>query len=96
LRALVNWNGLPAVIPGTTDRDRVFHPFGIAVMNGESAEDFACLFRGLKQAIERETYEAYNPKYLVSDNADAIHNGFLDTFGIEDKKWIQCWAHVIR
>ena len=38
------WQGYPVIIAGTSDKNNVFHPFLLAVTNGESTEDFTFVF----------------------------------------------------
>jgi hypothetical protein len=39
------------VTSGTTDKRKVFHPFGLALSINEKAEDFAFLFGAIKDAV---------------------------------------------
>ena len=41
-------HGYPILLVGTTDRDKVFHPFGIAMCSNETDEAFKCIFSQLK------------------------------------------------
>lgn len=90
-----NFEGLPVMLVGTTDQDRHFHPIGIGVTSGETAEDYAFIFRGIVSGLEIVHGVAYRPEILIADAADAITNGFKDVFG-DGLKRVYCWAHVNR
>ena len=44
----LNWQGYPVLIIGTTDADRKFHPFGLAVCNSEKRDDYIFYLKALK------------------------------------------------
>jgi hypothetical protein len=46
------WQGFPVLLLGTTDRDRMFHVFGLAVCSKEQTEDFIFLFKTVKSATQ--------------------------------------------
>ena len=71
---LVN-EGYPVLTSGTTDRDRKFHPFGIALSFNEQNDDFKFVFDALKQSNPK-----YSPNVLIADNAPSINNGFEKSF----------------
>lgn len=74
---------------GTSDRDRQFHPFGLAVCSTETEEDFEFIFRTLKSNTKN-----LNPKVLIADCAEAITNGFTNAFGSGFAR-VHCWFHVM-
>lgn len=43
----LTWQGYPMLHVGTSDVVKVFHPYTATVTKGETAEDFAFLFRAL-------------------------------------------------
>jgi len=43
----LNWQGYPVMVFGTSDCNQVFHLFGLAVCNGETAEDFRFIFESV-------------------------------------------------
>jgi hypothetical protein len=47
------WQGFPVLIVGTTDLDRHFHPFGIAVCSNEKTQDFLFVFRALQEVTKK-------------------------------------------
>ena len=88
--------GFPILTVGTTDKTRQFYPFGYAMVFRERCEDFQFLFNSVKKAAEQITSAEYKPNVLIADNAPAIENGFISSFGNDGLKRINCWAHAIR
>lgn len=88
----LNFAGFPAIVLGVSDKDRTFHPVGMAVTASESNMDYAYIFNSLKKAVQLIS-PSYSPTILIADSAVAITNGFTDAFG-EPEKRINCWAHV--
>jgi hypothetical protein len=88
------WQGFPILIVGTTDLDRHFHPFGMAVCTNEEKQDFRFVFQSLVDGVEKIDQPKMQPEVLIADSANAIRNAFLETFG--DKQMVMCWAHVYR
>jgi hypothetical protein len=87
------WQGFPVLVVGTTDRNRQFHCFGIAVCANERTEDFEFLFSSLKKGVNKTLDEDISPQILICDASESIHNGFKKTFG-ESSTVIMCWAHM--
>jgi hypothetical protein len=77
-----------------TDKTKSFHPFGLVVTREEKDVDFHFMFVAVKETVYSVTSQTYTPKILIADNAEAITNGFQQSFPLE--KRINCWAHVIR
>ena len=69
--------GFPILTVGTTDKSKVFHPFGFAIVNTETEHDFSFLFNSIKESIKKSSQLTYKPTKLIADNAAAIHNGFI-------------------
>lgn len=91
------WQGFPVLQIGTTDADRKFHPFGIAVCTNERADDFEFIFRSLQEGVAHVTGREFDPDVLISDAAASIHNGFKKAFtNITDDDIGMCWSHVRR
>lgn len=91
------WQGFPVLQIGTTDADRKFHPFGVAVCKNERAADFEFIFGALKNGINKITGKEIDPDALVSDAAISIHNGFKKVFPhLTDDDIIMCWSHLRR
>jgi hypothetical protein len=89
------WQGFPVLVVGTTDRNRQFHCFGIAVCANERTEDFEFLFSSLKKGVNKTFDEDISPQILICDASESIHNGFKKTLG-ESSTVIMCWAHMKR
>jgi len=75
------------LITGTSDKDRHFHPFGVAVCSIETEADFAFIFRTLEEKTGNLAH-----KVLVADGVEAITNAFLQVFG-ENFGRVYCWFH---
>lgn len=45
------WQGFPALVCGTSDKNRKFHPLCLGVTTNEQKEDFKVMFEGLKERI---------------------------------------------
>lgn len=91
------WQGFPVLQIGTTDADRKFHPFGIAVCTNERADDFEFIFRSLREGVLQITAKEIDPNVLVSDAAASIHNGFKKAFtNLSNDDIAMCWSHVRR
>ncbi|CAF3306315.1 unnamed protein product [Rotaria sp. Silwood2] len=88
------WQGFPVLIVGTTDLDRQFHSFGIAVCSNEKSKDFTFVFHALQDGVKKLDLQEINPDVLIADGSDAIRNGFQATFG--EKPTVMCWAHMRR
>ena len=84
------WQGFPVLVIGSSDRDKKFHPLGMAVTTSEAEEDFEFIFKAL-QGIRGD---AYKPDVLIADCCDAISNASVQVFGEIIR--VHCWAHVIR
>ncbi|CAF1449502.1 unnamed protein product [Adineta ricciae] len=89
------WQGFPVLIVGTTDLNKVFHPFGMAVCSNEKTKDFQFIFNSLQVGMQKIGKDLLKPTALISDAADAIKNGFNNVFG-ESHNEIMCWAHMKR
>ncbi|KAB0800466.1 hypothetical protein PPYR_06206 [Photinus pyralis] len=83
------WQGFPVLLLGTTDRDRIFHIFGLAVCSKEQTEKFVFLFKAIKSADQDIFQKSICPKYLVCDSAKSIQNAFINVFG-SDVTIIMC------
>ncbi|RNA06891.1 hypothetical protein BpHYR1_032210 [Brachionus plicatilis] len=88
------YGGFPALTGGTIDKNKNFHPFGLALCSSENNFDFAFFFRALKSICFRVIDQIISPSFLVADSAEAITIGFKKVF--ETSKVVNCWAHVIR
>ena len=73
----VVWQGYPLVLVGTSDQDRKFHPYAVAVCKGEGTDDFSFIFESL-----RSHHLVWHPEVLLADGSDAITAGFRAVFVI--------------
>ena len=85
------WQGYPVLIVGTTDKEKKFHPFGLAVCMNETEEDFSFIFRSLKLTVNRICNFNYQPTTLIADASGAITKGFQAAFDNLDRR-VMCWA----
>jgi hypothetical protein len=66
----LNWNELPLLVFGTSDRKRNFRPFGIAlVCDDENSTCFEHLFNSLRSLSIQQLHESYSPKFIMADGA---------------------------
>jgi hypothetical protein len=84
------WQGFPVIIVGTSDKDNVFHPYLLAVIKGETCEDFSFVFRAL-----HEYNLEWKPSILLGDASEAITNAFVNVFGIPAVR-IMCYFHMLH
>ena len=65
-------HGHPILIVGTTDKDKSFHPFGVALCCNEKEEAFKFIFQSIKECL-KEIYDFdYQPRILGADASEAI------------------------
>ena len=84
------WQGYPVILAGTSDRNNVFHPFALAILRGEAAEDYAFVFGALHQWDAK-----WKPSILLADGSDAITSGYATIFGVPDIRCM-CYFHVLH
>ena len=89
------WQGYPVLIVGTINKEKKFHPYGLALTVNEETVDFEFIFRSIKDGAKNIFDNDFIPNSLVADASGAIMNGFSRVFGEPDKR-IMCWAHMIR
>lgn len=92
----LNWNGYPLLVCGTVDKNKSFNLISLACCSNEKEADFSFLFKCTRNAF-RKTHigQAFDPKLLISDAADAIRNAFYNTFSNAQLD-IMYYAHVVR
>ncbi len=92
------WNGFPVLICGTSDKNKVFHPFGLSVCTKEKEHDYQFMFECLQVGLEatnQPTLKRDGSIALIADAADAITNGFKAVFAKNaDFLRVMCWFHV--
>ncbi|CAF3947109.1 unnamed protein product, partial [Rotaria sp. Silwood1] len=89
------WQGFPVLIIGTTDLNKAFHPFGLAICSNEKTKDFEFIFNCIQIGLQRINKDLLKPTALICDAADSIKNGFKNVFG-NSYNQIMCWAHMKR
>lgn len=87
------WQGFLVQVIGNTDGNKSFHPSGIAVSTNEQTEDFAFIFKGLKEAVKELLGVDLQPKVIMSDAAKAIPNAFMSVYS-DDIIELMCWYHM--
>ena len=88
------WKGYPVLIVGTTDGNRKFHSFGLAVCTWEKQQDFEFIFQSIIIGLEKLNLPVIQPQVLVADGSDVIRNVFVTVF--KCSKMVMCWAHMLR
>ncbi|CAF0709784.1 unnamed protein product [Brachionus calyciflorus] len=93
----ITYGGFPALTGGTTDRDKKFHPFGLALCATEKNQDFGFFFRSVEVAAFNVYGHKISPTVLVADmpfqlkgaSNHNFHTGTLSTCSsiIRKKKW---------
>ena len=74
------WQGSSAVlITGSSDRDRVFYPFLLSVIKGETTEDFEFIFRKI---------------HKIHSDWIPITNALTVVFGEFLTRLLMCYFHV--
>jgi hypothetical protein len=89
------WQGFPVLVIGTTDRNKAFHPLGLAVCSNEKKSDFQFIFNAIQMGMQKIGKNLLKPEALVCDAASAIKNGFTKVFGNSFDQ-IMCWSHMKR
>lgn len=87
------WQGYPVLVIGTTDLNKAFHPFGLAICSNEKTEDFRFIFKSIQIGMQRLNKDLFKPTALVADAADAIKNAFRKVFNHQYNQ-IMCWSHM--
>ncbi len=86
-------HGFQILIVGATDKDRAFHPFGVALCCNEKEEAFKFIFQSIKDSVQEIYQYDYEPTTLVADGSDAITNGFTSVFK-DLLLRVMCWFHM--
>ncbi|GBM35770.1 hypothetical protein AVEN_108967-1 [Araneus ventricosus] len=89
------WHGYPVLIFGSSDMNRGFYPFAIAVCNNETESDFAIIFNSVRDSCYKIDQTQWNPKTLLSDASSVITNGFKTVFGVPFRR-LMCYLLVMK
>ncbi len=91
----LNWQGAPVLIVGTTDRNRSFHPFGIATCSREAHLDYKFLFDCVAKGLTMMDLPGLPKLCLMADAAPSICKGFSMSLLKESLLHrLVCWFHV--
>ncbi|CAF1401078.1 unnamed protein product [Didymodactylos carnosus] len=91
----VNWNELSLLVFGSSDSNRHFHPYGVALIStDEAADSYMHVFQTLKQVVQSVTGIVFNVAYLLGDGAKGITAAQQHEF--PTAKRLMCWAHTLR
>jgi MULE transposase domain len=82
------------LVIGTSDYDRKFHPFGLAVCCDEKQADFEFIFNSISSGVERIIGLNFTPEVLITDGSGAIRNAFVKIFN--NNNIVMCWSHTQR
>lgn len=89
------WQGFPVLMVGVSDLHRSFHPVAAAVCVSETRKDFEFIFLAVQQGISNIFKASFEPMFVISDAATAIHNAARKIFG-DIVNIIICWFHMRR
>lgn len=87
------WQGYPVIIMGSSDKNKTFHPFVLAVCNTENENDFSFIFSAVCKY--KGNTSVWKPTILLADASIAITNGFNKTFKGCNVR-LMCYFHVIQ
>ncbi|CAF3850379.1 unnamed protein product [Rotaria sp. Silwood1] len=87
------WQGFPVLVIGTTDFNKAFHPFGLAICSYEKQKILNLSSIVFKLVCKKFNKTSLEPTALISDGADSIKNGFKNVFN-NSYNQIMCWAHM--
>ncbi|CAF1140193.1 unnamed protein product, partial [Brachionus calyciflorus] len=90
----LRYENFPIITGSTTDRNKSFHPFGLAICRTENEDDFGFFFNSVKETHEKVFNKTISFSILIADNAGAITKGFAKAFDLKTR--VNCWAHVNR
>ena len=88
----LTWQGFPAIVAGVSDTDRQVTQVAFAVSSGETKDDYEVVLRAMKEGIQAVSGEAFEPRVVVADAAEAITLAAEAVFpGVIRRV---CWFHV--
>ncbi|CAF1246400.1 unnamed protein product [Didymodactylos carnosus] len=91
----VNWNEIPLLVLGSSDSNRHFHLYGVALIStDEAADSYMHVFQTFKQVVQSVTGIVFNVAYLLGDGATGITASQQREF--PTAKRLMCWAHTLR
>ncbi|CAF3716596.1 unnamed protein product [Rotaria socialis] len=91
----LTWNNLPLLVFGSTDANRHFKPFGIALIShDENAECYKQLFNSINTLAIQEFNHPCLINQLMGDGAQAITTAQELLF--PSCRRLMCWRHMIQ
>jgi hypothetical protein len=75
------WQGFPCLITGTSDIDRMFHPYGFAVCSNIKKKEFEFLFQSIRDGLNDMNLQMYEDDLVLV--SDAIRNALREVFGFD-------------
>ncbi|CAF3469772.1 unnamed protein product [Rotaria sp. Silwood1] len=91
----LTWNNLPLLVFGSTDANRHFKPFGMALIStDEDSECFIHLFNSINALFLQEFNEPCSINQIMADGAPAITNAQNTVF--PNSRRLMCWSHMIK
>ncbi|CAF4225836.1 unnamed protein product [Rotaria sordida] len=73
----VIWQGFPGLVIGTTDLNKAFHPFGLAICSNEKkTKDFEFIFNSVQIGMQKINKALLQPTALILDAVDSIKDDF--------------------
>ena len=89
------WQGYPVLAVETTDLNKAFHPFRLAMCSNKKTSDFQFIFNSIQSGMRKIGNDLLKRVALVADVAGSIKNGFSKVFDYEYDQ-IMCWSHMKR
>ena len=86
------FQGFPAIVAGVSDADRQITPVVFAIVSGETKDDYEVVLRAMKEGIQTVCGEAFEPRVVVADAAEAISLAVEAVFPGASRR--VCWFHV--
>ncbi|CAF4220670.1 unnamed protein product [Rotaria sordida] len=92
----VIWQGFPVLVIGTTDLNKAFHPFGLAICSNEKkTKYFEFIFKSVQIGMQKINKALLQPTALILDAVDSIKNDFKNVFN-DSYNQLMYWAHMKR
>ena len=91
----LTWQGFPVFMAGTTDANKSYHPFGLAICTEETHYDHKFFFTAIKEVTFNTLGFTFVPTILLADAAPEITNEFTEAYD-EPVLRVVCWIHVLR
>ena len=88
----LNCHGFPVLLLDTSDCDRKFHPFGLAICSDEKESGFTFIFKRISDGVQRITASDFTPEVLIADGSGAIRSAFQKLFN--NDRMVMCWSHM--